>query len=114
MARVKRGVNRTKRRKNVLKRASGFKHRRSTHLRAAREALLHAESYSYQHRRTKKRDMKSLWVTRLNAAARENGTTYSELVSKLKLAKVELNRKTLAELALNHPQVFQKIVAEIK
>ena len=114
MARIKRGTNRIKRRKNVLDRASGFKHRRSTHLRAAREALLHAESYAYKHRRTKKRDIKSLWITRLSAAAQENGLSYSRLMNNLKKAQILINRKTLAEIALSHPQIFAKIVAEAK
>ncbi len=112
--RIKRGNNRIKRRRNILKRASGFKHRRSTHLRAAREALLHAESYSYKHRRTKKRDIKSLWIVRLSAAAKENGTSYSRLMAGLKKANIAINRKSLSELAINHPEVFKKLVAEAK
>ncbi|OGE84853.1 MAG: 50S ribosomal protein L20 [Candidatus Doudnabacteria bacterium RIFCSPHIGHO2_02_FULL_46_11] len=113
MARVKRGTNRIKRRKNVLKRASGFLNRRSTHLRAAREALLHAEKYAYRDRRAKKRDMRSLWIVRLSAAAKEQGMSYSTLMNKLKKAKVEINRKMLAEIAVTQPEVFKKIIAQI-
>ncbi len=111
--RVKRGINRTKRRKNVLKRAKGFLNRRSTHLRAAREALLHAEKYAYRDRRTRKRDMRSLWIVRLSAAAKERGISYSELIDRLNKAEIQINRKMLAEIAVNHPEVFDKIVSEI-
>lgn len=113
MARVKRGKTRAKKRKNVTKRAKGFLNRRSTHLRAAREALLHAEQYAYRDRRAKKRDMKSVWIVRLNAAARERGMSYSQLMKKLKDADVQINRKVLSEIAVNEPKVFDKIVEQL-
>ena len=111
--RVKRGTVRAKRRSNVLKKAKGYLNRRSTHLRAAREALLHAGKYAHRDRRTRKRDMRSVWITRLSAAAQSRNLSYSELTARLKNANVELNRKTLSEIAVNHPEVFDKIVSEI-
>lgn len=97
----------------MLKKAKGYLNRRSTHLRAAREAILHAGQYAYQHRRTKKRDMKSLWIMRLNAAARANGMSYSQLQNKLNKAGIKLNRKSLAELAVNHEEIFNQLLKEI-
>ena len=111
--RIKRGVNRTKRRKNVLKRAKGFISHRSTHLRAAREALLHAGKYAARDRKAKKRDMRSLWITRLSAAATENGVSYSKLIDKLTKSKVKLNRKILSELAVTEPETFKKVLEQI-
>src|SRR3989344_569554 len=104
MTRIKRGVAAHKRRRNLLKRAKGFENRRSTNLAAAREALLHADKYAYRDRRNKKRDMRALWLIRLNAALRENGTTYSKFARSLKKAKIALNRKVLAELAVTAPK----------
>lgn len=110
MTRVKRGVAASKRRKYVLKRTKGFTNRRRTNFRAAKEALLHADSYAYGHRRTKKRDYRSLWTIRVNAAAREHGTTFSRLMGQLKKDKVSLNKKMLAELAVRNPQAFEALV----
>lgn len=114
MTRIKRGVIANKRRKNVLKRTKGFMNRRSTHFRQASEALLKAESYAYRDRRNKKRDMRAVWLVRLGAALRENGTTWSKFASKLKKANITLNRKTLSELSIQYPQVFDKLVSEVK
>ena len=114
MARVKRGTTRIKRRKNVLKKAKGYLNRRSTHLRAAREALLHAGKYAYRDRRARKRDMRSLWIARLAAAANIHGLSYSKLLDKLNKAGVKLNRKILSEIAVNNPEVLEKIIAEVK
>ena len=114
MTRIKRGVAAHKRRKNLLKRAKGFDNRRSTNFVAAREALLHADKYAYRDRRNKKRDFRAVWLIRTNAALRENGTTWSQFAGKLKKEGIVINRKMLAELAVRHPEVFDKMVATIK
>src|SRR6185436_12253318 len=113
MTRVKRGVAAHKRRKNLLKRAKGFDNRRSTNFVAAREALLHADKYAYRDRRNKKRDFRALWLIRVNAALRENGTTWSRFADKLKKSGILLNRKVLSELANKHPQTFDALVKEL-
>ncbi len=113
MTRIKRGVAAHKRRKNLLKRAKGFDNRRSTNFVAAREALLHADTYAYRDRRNKKRDFRALWLVRVNAALRENGTTWSKFAGKLKKEGITINRKMLSELAIKHPTVFDKMVASI-
>src|SRR6185436_12562237 len=105
MTRVKRGVAAHKRRKNLLKRAKGFDNRRSTNFVAAREALLHADKYAYRDRRNKKRDFRALWLVRVNAALRENGTTWSKFASVLKKDGITINRKMLAELAVKHGEL---------
>src|SRR5581483_1655931 len=114
MTRIKRGVAAHKRRKNLLKRAKGFDNRRSTNFALAREALLHADKYAYRDRRNKKRDFRALWLIRVNAALRENGTTWSKFADKLKKEGVNINRKMLAELSVKHPQVFDKMVQSLK
>jgi large subunit ribosomal protein L20 len=113
MTRIKRGVAAHKRRKNVIARAKGFENRRSTNFVAAREALLHADKYSYRDRRNKKRDMRALWLIRLNAALRDNGTTYSKFAGLLKKEKIEVNRKMLAEFAIQMPEKFTELVKEV-
>ncbi len=113
MTRIKRGVAAHKRRKNVIKRTKGFENRRSTNFTAAREALLHADKYSYRDRCNKKRDMRAIWLIRLNAALRENGTTYSRFAGVLKKSGIGLNRKVLSELAIAAPATFDALVAEI-
>src|SRR3989344_5908413 len=110
MTRIKRGVAANKRRKNLLKRAKGFDNRRSTNFVAAREALLHADKYAYRDRRNKKRDFRALWLIRTNAALRENGTTWSKFAGLLKKQNIQINRKMLSELAVQYPQVFDKMV----
>jgi large subunit ribosomal protein L20 len=114
MTRIKRGVAAHKRRKNVLKRAKGFDNRRSTNFVAAREALLHADKYAYRDRRNKKRDFRALWLIRANAALRENGTTWSKFAGVLKKEGITINRKMLAELAVKHPELFDKMVVSLK
>ena len=114
MPRVKRGVTASKRRKKTLKRAKGFIYGRSKKYRAAKEATIKAETYAYRDRRTKKRTARRLWITRLNAACRANGLKYSEFIKLLKIAKIDLDRKVLADIAVNHPKVFKKIVAKVK
>jgi large subunit ribosomal protein L20 len=113
MTRIKRGVAAHKRRKNLLKRAKGFDNRRSTNFPLAREALLHADKYSYRDRRNKKRDFRALWLIRANAALRENGTTWSRFAGVMKKENIKLNRKMLAELAVRHPEVFDKMVKSL-
>src|SRR3954468_12834256 len=106
MARVKGGVMAQKRRKNVLKRAKGYRHGRSKKERYAHEALLHAGKYAFDHRKNKKTDFRQLWIVRLNAAVRENGhTSYSQFIGKLKKGGVELDRKVLATFAKDQPEI---------
>ncbi|HYF04768.1 MAG TPA: 50S ribosomal protein L20 [Patescibacteria group bacterium] len=113
MTRIKRGVTANKRRKNILKRAKGFDNRRSTNFVYARQALLKADSYSYRDRRNKKRDQRALWLVRLNAALRDNGTTWSKFAAILKKNGIELNRKMLSELAIQEPKSFDAMVKSL-
>ena len=108
--RVKRGVAARAKHKKVLKQAKGMQHARTRSYRLAKQAVIRALQYAYRDRRNKKRDLRSLWITRINAAARENGTTYGQLMHGLKLAKFELDRKTLADIAAREPKVFAAIV----
>ena len=112
--RIKRGTIKNKRRKKVIKQAKGFMWRRSTHYRAAKEALMHAWSNAYAGRKKKKRDFRRLWQIRINAGCRENGLSYSRFINLLKKNKIELDRKVLADLAMNEPGVFKKIVEKVK
>ncbi len=114
MARVKRGVTASKRRKNLLKQAKGYKWRRSTHYRAAKEAVMKAGKYAYRDRRTKKRVMRRLWILRLNNAVREHDTTYSAFINTLADKKVELDRKVLSQMAVENPTVFAKMMETVK
>jgi len=114
MTRVKRGVAANKRRKNVLKLTKGFKWRRSTNFRAAKEAVLKAGKYAYRDRRAKKRVMRGLWIIRLNNAVRQFELSYSKFIKILKDKKVELDRKVLSQMAVENPEVFAKFVEEIK
>ncbi len=113
MTRVKRGVQKRKRKKKIIKQAKGFKWGRKSKYRAAKEALMHAWTYSYRDRRTKKRDFRRLWQIRINAACRQEGISYSKFINALKKNKIELDRKTLATLAKDHPEIFKKIVEKI-
>src|SRR5688572_3605286 len=113
MTRIKRGVAASKRRKNLIKRAKGFDNRRSTNFAQAREALLKADTYAYRDRRNKKRDQRALWLVRVNAALRENGTTWSKFAAVLKKDGIELNRKMLSEIAIKSPAAFDKMVQEL-
>ncbi|OGF63399.1 50S ribosomal protein L20 [Candidatus Giovannonibacteria bacterium RIFCSPLOWO2_01_FULL_44_40] len=114
MSRVKRGKIALKRRRNVLRQVKGFRWQRKSKERAAKEALLHAGRHAFGDRRKKKRNFRALWNIKINAAARENGLSYSKLIFQLKKAGIGLNRKMLAELAEKHPEVFKKILTEIK
>src|SRR5687768_5888568 len=106
MPRVKRGVAGRKKRKDVLKQAKGYYSARGKHFRAAHEQLLHSGTYAYRDRRARKGDFRRLWITRINAAARDNGLSYSRMIAGLRVAEVEVDRKMLAELAVNEPQTF--------
>ena len=110
MTRVKRGVIAHKRREKLLKYAKGFKWGRKSKERLAREALLHAWSHAYVGRKRKKRDFRALWQTRIGAGAKTNGISYSRLMAALRKKGVALDRKILAQLAVDHPDVFKKIV----
>jgi len=114
MPRVKRGTVRRAKRKKLLSRAKGFYANKSKLYRAAKESVDKALNYAYSGRRRKKRDFRRLWVVRINAAARANGLTYGELISGLKAAGVGLDRKSLAELAVNHPAAFASVVDQAK
>ena len=111
--RVKRGVPAHARHKKVLKAAKGMQHNRTRSYRLAKQAVVRALQYAYRDRRNKKRDLRSLWITRINAAARINGTTYGRLIANLRTAGVELDRKVLADLAVNDPQAFAAIVKSV-
>jgi large subunit ribosomal protein L20 len=110
MAKVKHSVATKKRKKRVLKSAKGFWGDRSKQFQQARRALMHALVYAYRDRKAKKREFRSLWVARINAACREHGLTYSKFMNGLKKAKVVLDRKILADLAVKEPQAFKKLL----
>ena len=112
MPRVKRGSVRRAKRKKLLKRAKGFYATKSKLYQAAQEAVDKALNYAYSGRRRKKRDFRRTWVVRINAAARANGLTYGQLINGLKAAGVGLDRKSLAELAVNHPAAFAAVAAQ--
>ncbi|HEY5095113.1 MAG TPA: 50S ribosomal protein L20 [Candidatus Eremiobacteraceae bacterium] len=114
MSRVKRGMMSLKKRRKVLKAVKGFRGARGRNYKAANEALLHSLIYAFRDRRVRKRDFRSLWITRINAAARQEGLTYSRLVSGLKKEGVNINRKVLADLAINDAGAFSKLLALAK
>ncbi|MFZ5851447.1 MAG: 50S ribosomal protein L20 [Actinomycetota bacterium] len=110
MARVKRAVNAQKKRRVVLDQASGYRGQRSRLYRKAKEQVAHSLGYAYRDRRARKGDFRSLWIQRINAAARANGLTYNRFVQGLKAAGVELDRKVLAEIAVSDPPAFARLV----
>lgn len=112
--RVKRGVAARAKHKKILKAAKGMQHNRTRSFRLAKQAVIRSLQYAYRDRRNKKRDLRGLWITRINAAARLNGTTYSQLMASLKTKNIELDRKILAELAATEPQTFATIVSAAK
>ena len=114
MARVKRGVVAGRRHKKVLGKAKGYYNARRKVFRTAKQAVIKAGQYAYAGRRLKKRDFRSLWIQRLNAAAREHGLSYSRLISGIKLAGLGIDRKALADLAVNEPAAFAAVVAAAK
>ena len=114
MPRVKRSVHSQKKRRKVLKAAKGFRGGRGKLLRSAKEAVARALRYAYRDRRTKKREIRSLWIVRVNAAARENGLSYSRLMFGLKKAGIEIDRKVLADLAVNDAAGFKALADTAK
>ena len=114
MARVKRGVQAKARHKKVLKQAKGYRGARSRTYKVAKQAVMRAGQYAYRDRRVKKRVFRSLWIVRINAAARDNGITYSQLIAGLKKANIDLDRKVLASLAVNDKEAFSLIVEQAK
>ena len=112
MSRVKRGTIANKRRKRLLKHTKGFLWSRKTKFRAAKEATLHAWSFQFSDRKKKKRDFRRLWQVKIGAAAKENGISYSKLIDKLHKQNIELDRKILADLAENNPEIFKKVISQ--
>lgn len=112
--RVKRGVTARAKHKKILKAAKGMQHNRTRSFRLAKQAVIRALQYSYRDRRNRRRDLRALWITRINAAARLEGTTYGKLIAGLKAANVELDRKVLAELAVSEPKAFSAVVKTAK
>ena len=107
--RVKRGVAARAKHKKILKAAKGMQHYRTRSYRLAKQGVIKSLRYSYRDRRNRKRDLRSLWITRINNAARENGISYSLLINGMKKKDIELDRKVLAELAVNYPKAFTAI-----
>jgi large subunit ribosomal protein L20 len=114
MARVKRAVNAHKKRRTTLELASGYRGQRSRVYRKAKEQVLHSLNYAYRDRRARKGDFRQLWIIRINAAARANGMTYNRFIQGLKAADVQVDRKILAELAVNEPAAFAALVEVAK
>ncbi|HLD94653.1 MAG TPA: 50S ribosomal protein L20 [Anaerolineales bacterium] len=114
MARVKTGTTRRKRHQRVLKTTKGQFGTRSKLYKRANEARLKSLFYAYRDRRNRKRDLRGLWILRINAAAREHGLSYSRLMNSLKKANIEINRKMLADLAVRDPQAFKAVVEQAK
>ena len=112
--RIKRGVTARAKHKKILTAAKGMQHARTRSYRLAKQAVTRALEYAYRDRRNKRRDLRALWITRINAAARENGTTYGKLMNSLKTNGIDLDRKTLAELAAREPAAFAAIVKSVK
>lgn len=112
--RVKRGVTARAKHKKTLKAAKGMQHNRTRSFRLAKQGVIRALQYAYRDRRNRKRDLRGLWITRINAAARENGTTYGKLMHGLKNAQIELDRKTLADLATSDAKAFAAVVKSVK
>ncbi len=111
--RIKRGVTARAKHKKILKLAKGMQHNRTRSFRLAKQAVIRSLQYAYRDRRNKKRDLRELWITRINAAARENGTNYGRFMHGLKAAGIELDRKILAELAVKEPSAFSALVKAV-
>ena len=115
MSRVKGGVASAKRRRNILLRAKGYRHGRSTKVRLAKESLVHAGKNAFNHRRDKKTDYRQLWIVRLNAAIRDLGfKSYSTFIAKMKAKEIGLDRKVLATFAATEPEIFSRIATQIE
>lgn len=112
--RIKRGVNANKKRVKIRKLSKGYRGSKSTLYRVARQAVMKSGNYAYVGRKNKKRDMRNLWIARINAAAREYGLSYSKMMHGLKVAGIELNRKVLADLAVNNKEAFADVASKAK
>ncbi len=112
--RIKRGVNGVKKRRKILKLAKGYRASKSTLYRVAREQVMKSGQYAYVGRKLRKRDMRSLWIARINAGCRENGVSYSKFIGGLKKNNINLNRKVLADMALTDKEAFAKLVSQAK
>ncbi len=112
--RVKRGTTHTKRRRNLLKKTKGYRWGRKKKVKEATTAALKAGAHAYRDRRVKKRTMRQLWNVKINAAVRQHDMTYSQFINALRKKKIELDRKVLADLAANHPKIFEAIIKEVK
>ncbi|KKQ65290.1 MAG: 50S ribosomal protein L20 [Candidatus Daviesbacteria bacterium GW2011_GWA2_38_24] len=114
MARVKRGVTSKAKHKKVLKLVKGHRGGRSTLIKQAKESLLHAGQYAFAGRKQRKRDMRKLWITQINIALRQDGLTYSKFMNALKNKDIKIDRKILAEMAVNEPSAFKEIISQAK
>ncbi len=114
MARVKRGVMVRKRHNKVMDQAKGYRGSRSRQYKAAHESVMKALSYAYRDRRVRKRDMRRLWIQRINAGARQNGMSYSTFINGLKVAGIDLDRKVLADMAVRDPSAFSQVVEQAR
>ena len=110
MTRVKRSVHARKKRRSTLERTKGFRGEANSNYKRAKEALMKAEAYQYRDRRNRKRDFRRLWITRINAAARQEGMTYATFIHGLQVAGIELDRKVLADIAVRDPETFRRFV----
>ncbi|MBI2046324.1 MAG: 50S ribosomal protein L20 [Parcubacteria group bacterium] len=113
MSRVKKGVRALKRRKNILKQVKGYRFGRSTKKRQAREAIFHAGTYAFAHRRDKKRDARAIWQIKINAVARPLGFSYSAFIGALKKKGIALDRKSLSDLAEHSPESFERLAKQL-
>ncbi len=114
MTRVKRSVHARKKRRAVLERAKGYRGEKHSSYRRAKEQVLKSDSYAYRDRRVRKRDFRSLWIVRINAAARNEGLTYSRMMAGLRVAEIDVNRKMLADLAVRDPETFRRFAERAK
>lgn len=112
--RIKRGVNAVKKRRSILKSAKGYRGAKSKLYRTAREQVMKSGQYAYVGRKQKKRDFRALWITRINAACRMNGISYSKFIAGLKSHEIDLNRKVLADMAVREPEAFAALVGQVK
>ncbi len=114
MARVKRGVMVRKRHNKLLRQAKGYRGNRSRNYKVAHEQVMRSLAYAYRHRRTRRRDMRRLWIVRINAAVRQHGLSYSRFINGLKMAGIEMDRKQLADLAVRDAATFSKLVDQVQ
>ena len=112
--RIKRGVNAVKKRRKILKQAKGYFGAKSKLYRTAREQVMKSGQYAYIGRKLKKRNFRALWITRINAACRQNGISYSKFIAGLKVKGIDLNRKVLADMAVREPEAFAALVGQVK